>query len=52
MMGGYAQGQDSDLDMAITAWPSILEFLKQDYNESVSFTEAQKSISELVGHVQ
>jgi flagellum-specific ATP synthase len=52
MMGGYAQGQDSDLDMAITTWPSILEFLKQDYNEAVSFIEAQKSISELVGHVQ
>jgi flagellum-specific ATP synthase len=51
MMGGYAQGQDSDLDMAITTWPSILEFLKQDYNEAVSFTEAQKSISELVGHM-
>jgi flagellum-specific ATP synthase len=52
MMGGYAKGQDPDLDMAITSWPSILEFLKQDYNEAVSFTEAQKSISELVGHVQ
>ena len=52
MMGGYAQGQDPDLDMAISTWPSILEFLKQDYNEAVSFTEAQKSISELVGHVQ
>ena len=52
MMGGYAQGQDPDLDMAITTWPSILEFLKQDYNEAVSFIEAQKSISELVGHVQ
>jgi flagellum-specific ATP synthase len=52
MMGGYAQGQDPDLDMAITNWPSILEFLKQDYSEAVSFTEAQKSISELVGHIQ
>jgi flagellum-specific ATP synthase len=52
MMGGYAQGQDPDLDMAITTWPSILEFLKQDYSEAVSFTEAQKSISELVGHIQ
>ena len=52
MMGGYAQGQDPDLDMAISTWPSILEFLKQDYNEAVSFTEAQKSISELAGHVQ
>jgi flagellum-specific ATP synthase len=52
LMGGYSQGQDPDLDMAITTWPAILEFLKQDYNETVNFTDAQKSINELVGHIQ
>ena len=33
LMGGYAPGQDADLDEAHRKWPKILEFLKQAPNK-------------------
>ena len=30
LMGGYVQGQDTDLDQAMQIWPSIMDFLQQE----------------------
>ena len=49
LMGGYVQGQDSDLDQAVQKWPDIVKFLHQDKNAKFSFSDANKMMSELVG---
>jgi len=49
MMGGYAQGQDPELDTAISIWPDILAFLRQDYKETVNVEDTQTSLNAIVG---
>jgi flagellum-specific ATP synthase len=49
MMGGYAQGQDPELDTAISFWSDILAFLRQDYKETVNIEDTQTSLSTIVG---
>lgn len=40
MMGGYAEGQNEDLDIAIKLWPKITKFLQQDLNERSSLEDS------------
>ena len=47
-MGGYIQGQDADLDLAVQLWPKIVSFLQQDQSASVSFTETEQLLSKLL----
>ena len=49
LMGGYVQGQDADLDIAMQLWPSIVNFLKQDDGELASFSEASDALKNLIG---
>ena len=49
LMGGYVQGQDPDLDQALTLWPEILKFLHQDENEVRDFEAAHDQLSKLLG---
>jgi flagellum-specific ATP synthase len=49
MMGGYAQGQDPELDTAISIWSDILAFLRQDYKETVNVEDTQTSLNTIVG---
>lgn len=51
LMGGYVQGQDQDLDIALSLWPDILSFLHQDQAEENSYEDACNSLAQLVGHL-
>jgi flagellum-specific ATP synthase len=48
LMGGYAAGQDADLDEAYKKWPKILEFLKQDPSKIAKFGLALEDLKKLV----
>jgi len=47
-MGGYIQGQDADLDMAVQLWPKIVSFLHQDQSESFSFSRTEELLTQLL----
>ena len=47
-MGGYIQGQDADLDLAVNLWPKIVSFLHQDKSDSFSFHETEQLLSKLL----
>ena len=49
LMGGYVQGQDADLDIAMQLWPSIVNFLKQDDGEPASFPDSVEALKNLIG---
>ena len=49
LMGGYVQGQDSDLDIAMQLWPSIVKFLRQNDGELASFTDSVEALKNLIG---
>ncbi len=52
LMGGYAKGQDLEVDAAIDAWKSISAYISQDQNMSAEYEESKKgllSISESWG---
>ena len=46
LMGGYAPGQDADLDMAVQLWPKLMAHIQQSFNESA---DAAQSIQALTG---
>ena len=52
LMGGYVQGQDSDLDQAMQLWPSIMEFLQQEDEEKCDFPKSIEQLKNLVGATQ
>jgi len=47
-MGGYAPGQDPDLDEAYQKWPKIVEFLKQSPSKVERFDIAAEALSKLL----
>ena len=49
MMGGYTQGQDQILDQAISLWPKIIEFIKQQENKKESFSSSTAELMQLFG---
>ena len=36
-MGGYVAGQDPDLDLAVQLWPSLIDHIRQNYDQKASF---------------
>ena len=48
LMGGYAPGQDSDLDEAYKKWPKIVDFLRQSPSEVERFDKAAEVLSALL----
>ena len=48
LMGGYAAGQDADLDEAYKKWPRILEFLKQNPSKMEKFAPALEDLKKLL----
>ncbi len=48
LMGGYAPGQDADLDEAYKKWPKIVEFLKQLPSNVERFDKAAESLLALL----
>ena len=49
LMGGYIQGQDADLDLAVQLWPKIVSFLHQDQAESFSLSQTEQLLANLLG---
>ena len=47
LMGGYAQGQDPDLDKALSLWSDITKFLHQDEKETCEFNDSVKKLIDL-----
>ena len=48
LMGGYAPGQDPDLDEAYKKWPKIVEFLKQSPSKVERFDNAAQALTALL----
>ena len=46
LMGGYVAGQDPDLDLAVQLWPSLIDHIRQNYDQKASF---EKSVNALQG---
>ena len=49
MMGGYTQGQDQTLDQAITLWPKITEFIKQEETKKETFSSSSTQLMQVFG---
>ncbi|MFC1507684.1 flagellar protein export ATPase FliI [Pseudomonadota bacterium] len=48
-LGGYQQGQDQNLDMAVHYYPEICGFLQQGMNERVLLADSQQQLMQLTG---
>ena len=49
LMGGYTPGQDQDLDLAVSLWPKITEFMRQAPNEPARLRPTQDALLALMG---
>ncbi len=47
LMGGYAPGQDADLDLAVQLWPQLMAHIQQPFNESANYESSVKALTEL-----
>ncbi len=47
LMGGYSQGQDPDLDLAVQLWPQLMGHVQQPYNEKSSFDDSVAGLQAL-----
>ena len=47
LMGGYTQGQDKDLDDAISMWPKLIEFISQANTKKASYESAKTELLKL-----
>ena len=47
LMGGYAPGQDPDLDMAVQLWPQLMAHIQQPFNESADAAQSVQALIEL-----
>ena len=48
-MGGYADGQDVDLDIAYKNWTDIVNILKQNPQDNVSVADTVAALKALLG---
>jgi len=48
LMGGYAKGQDAELDMAMSGWALIQKFLVQGQNEVYNYNQSAAALDELM----
>ena len=46
-MGGYAKGQDLEVDAAIESWKNISEYISQEQNMSAGYDESKKHLLSL-----
>ena len=47
LMGGYAPGQDPDLDMAVQLWPQLMAHIQQPFNESADAVQSIQALTDL-----
>lgn len=50
-VGAYQGGSNKDIDIAINIMPSLLQFLKQDMNQSISLDISQQALIKLLAKV-
>ncbi|MDC3068085.1 FliI/YscN family ATPase [Paracoccaceae bacterium] len=48
LMGGYTQGKDPDLDLAVSLWPNLTEHIRQLEGTSSSFEESKTQLFKLL----
>ena len=48
LMGGYAAGQDPELDLAIALWPKITAYVAQAANEAADYTDSKDALIALM----
>jgi flagellum-specific ATP synthase len=48
LMGGYAAGQDPELDLAIALWPKITAYIAQQANEPADYAACKQNLIELM----
>jgi flagellum-specific ATP synthase len=49
LMGGYAEGQDEDLDQAVKLWPKIVEFISQQPDTPADFNSSLRDLLAITG---
>lgn len=49
LMGGYIAGQDSDLDEAVSLWPRLVEYIRQDPDARADINESARLLTSIVG---
>lgn len=49
LMGAYAPGQDATLDEAVSLWPKIEAFIRQDIDDPANFEQSLTDLNSLVG---
>ena len=49
LMGGYAPGQDAELDEAVRLWPGMMEMISQKGDEPANFEASKKALLTLLG---
>jgi len=47
LMGGYAPGQDPDLDMAVQLWPQLMAHIQQPFNEGADAAQSIQALTDL-----
>jgi len=47
LMGGYAPGQDQDLDLAVQLWPKLMAHIQQPFDQSASVEISIKALTDL-----
>jgi flagellum-specific ATP synthase len=49
MMGGYVQGQDADLDVALQMWPQLVDHIMQPATQKADFDSSRNALLALLG---
>ena len=47
-VGAYKDGSNAEIDLAISCFPKLLEFLKQDVNEASDYEDSADSLNKLI----
>ena len=48
LMGGYSPGQDTELDLAVSLWPALMNYIQQQENEKANFDSSRKELLKLM----
>lgn len=51
LLGGYISGQDSDLDEAVSLWPRLVEYIRQDPDDRADINQSAQLLASIVGSV-
>ncbi|MGB2069870.1 MAG: FliI/YscN family ATPase [Candidatus Puniceispirillaceae bacterium] len=48
LMGGYSPGQDTELDLAVSLWPALMNYIQQQENEKADFDSSRRELLKLM----